>query len=294
MDFRSDVRTEAADLLARMGLVPPAFSTADSALHALYGVLRRLIIPRPRRVVRSGVLATRALAPAISSVVDAIARKSEAGADLAPFLSKQIEQLETHDLLLNDWGIHHLHVGADVAGPNGYVARSKELLYVLVRDDVLHMIDVRDHGAFSDAQLVDILHSEWPETIARWRSDSLAADRISPEARAVLRKKHGTALVMTSDGTSYFPTGGGYMCSGLSSEVLFTADRIMDEIEWLERTLAENAETVIADLERGTGVVAHDRRLKVVLALDAGRVIAHVVDEATKVGLRLSFASASG
>lgn len=288
MDFQSDVREEVSGLLAHIGIVPPPFSTADKAFHALFGVLRRLIVARPRRVVRSGVLTRRALPLAISNVINTIAQKSEAGADLGSFLSTRVERLDTHDLLLNDWGIHHLHVGADVPGPGGYVARSKELLYVLVREEALYMIDVRDHGAFSDAELVEIVHLEWPETIARWRSHTLAADPLSSETRALLRRKHASALVMTSDGTSYFPTGGGYMCSGLSAEVVFTSDRVMDEIEWLERTLMENAETVVADLERCTGVAVQQRRLKLVLALDSGRVVAHVVDEATKVGLRLS------
>jgi hypothetical protein len=66
----------------------------------------------------------------------------------------------------------------------------------------------------------------------------------------------------------------------------------MDEIEWLERTLIENAETVVADLERGTGVAVQQRRLKLVLALDSGRVVVHVVDEHTNVGLRLSLPQA--
>lgn len=288
MDFHSDIRAEAADLLTRMGVTPPILPSAEKALHALFGVLRRLISARPRKVKASKTLQARVLSPDIEKVVAAIARRSKEGEVLCPFLSKQIGKLETHDLLLNDWGIHHLHLGSDVPGPDGYVKRSPQLLWVLVRDETLHMIDVTDHHGFADADLVEIVHAEWPATIERWRAEPLSGSDVPIETRKLIRKKGLSALLTTRDGAVYFPPGGGYMTSGLSSRILTDSDLMLDQIDWLQRELTNNATTVLADLERETATKLSERKLKLLLTLDAGKVIIHVVDDATNVGLAIN------
>lgn len=43
--------------------------------------------------------------------LDLVMTNIEQGVDLGPYLSKKIADLDYDDDLLNDWGVHHLHLG---------------------------------------------------------------------------------------------------------------------------------------------------------------------------------------
>ena len=58
------------------------------------------------------------------------------------------------DLLLNEWGIHHLHI---VPG------RSRELLYVIFLPGAAFALTVAPHGSWTSGELVETAISSWPD-----------------------------------------------------------------------------------------------------------------------------------
>jgi hypothetical protein len=98
--------------------------------------------------------------------VTALAEKIEKGHDLTQLLSKRIETVfiananrpgftaarKDIDMLLNEWGIHHLHS----------IPRSGDLLFVCFRHDDAYMLDLLDHNAWTKESLVEIAVTNWP------------------------------------------------------------------------------------------------------------------------------------
>ena len=101
-----------------------------------------------------------------STEVKELADKIEKGYDLTLHLSKRVEKVfianprqpclgsgrEDLDLLLNEWGIHHLHTHRG----------SAELLFVTFRHDDAYLLDLLDHKAWTKESLVEIAVTNWP------------------------------------------------------------------------------------------------------------------------------------
>ena len=85
---------------------------------------------------------------------------------------------------------------------------------MLVRDDDLYLLDIRAHGAWTDEDLVEIVHANWPDTIAHSRLRGLTGPGLSSVQRKNLRDRHMTTGVQVQDGTFYAGIGGGIVGSG--------------------------------------------------------------------------------
>lgn len=65
------------------------------------------------------------------------------------------------DLLLNEWGIHHLHI--PLAGKRGVRTRSKELLYGIFGRQVAFILAVAPHGEWTSRRLIEAAVRSWPK-----------------------------------------------------------------------------------------------------------------------------------
>ncbi len=180
--------------------------------------------------------------------------------DLTPRLSRGLKVRQYNDKMLHDWGIYHLHLGAALEG-DGFMERSGNLLFVMCRPDDLYLLDVRPHrhdgaGVWVDDDLVDIIHSNWPEAIARFRFDALrSAHALTREQRALLRSKNGNAGVYTRDGTFYAGIGGGLVGSGSNIRAIMWADRTLETAKALEAsTTMWNGDEIADEVAMVTGV----------------------------------------
>lgn len=95
------------------------------------------------------------------------------------------------------------------------------------------------HGnEWSRAEFLHRVHDEWPESIRSHRVRGFQPDDEAPttdELVALLRKRNFSYIFWTADGVGYLPPGGGTMSSGLSANVAFAADRLMNTIlQWQE------------------------------------------------------------
>ena len=99
-------------------------------------------------------------------VVNDIVRAIEAGEDLTPRLSrgvktayepkpmrdKRLHRRRDLDLLIADWGVHHLHLGTTVCA-DGFVERGDDLLFAAFGDDTAYLLghpSARQLGASGD------------------------------------------------------------------------------------------------------------------------------------------------
>lgn len=176
-NFFDDVRTQVVAWFAGAGVTLPDPNNLEEILFAYFSVRRRLIAVRPRHVVWSRELQAHQLGADDRKALDVIALEAIGGVDLTPRLSKFILNPQFNDGLLDDWGIHHLHLSGTVAA-DGFVERAGALLYVMVKPDDIYFIYLLDHDAFADDRLLQIVHDNWPGLIAMFRMPG--GGRISP------------------------------------------------------------------------------------------------------------------
>jgi hypothetical protein len=253
-NFLEDVRLHYLEKLERLGatLIPKGRDDASGACIGYHNVLRKLIPARARRVHVAPGLADRLPADRHARL-DEIIAECEAGVDLTPRLSRKALVPLYNDRLLNDWGIHHLHVGPAAAAHGG------DLLFAMVRDDALYLLAWRAHGAeyFGDQVLVQIVHDNWPEIIASEIPPGVVPGSSSmgvlgPEDRSRMRgvRDDGrkgiffTLLTQMKDGTIYLPIGGGAAADGTSSHVVHRRNRELERAAQTEIWVRKNAHFV--------------------------------------------------
>lgn len=161
----------------------------------------------------------------------------ESGADLTAHLSKLIEELDNKDSMLNDWGIHHFHLGVTMKG--AYTERTGSLLFALVTDEHFYAIGVYQHGSWADADIIETLHRNWPDLIEQYKIKNVAATAAnrSRTERKYLRRISVNSFVTVADGTVYGPLGGGMLSSGYNLKARIQADYQKVYLQELEQAL---------------------------------------------------------
>lgn len=219
---------------------------------------KRRIEPRPRNLV---------LASSFECPQDqqagwtTLKGKIEAGADLSPHLSLQIEKVMAKDPLLLDWGVYHLHLGLAEHPKNGnFVERTGPVVFGYPTEDSFYAIGIYKHGAWSNSSVIETLHTNWPELTgkATLKGEFTLAQRFTDEDRQKLRNAGINVITPLSDGTFLFPLGGGYSGNGISIEGVTASDRERRKIESLERQFLELAPVIEESLERSGHMVGSE------------------------------------
>ncbi len=160
----------------------------------------------------------------------------ESGGDLTPNLSKLVRKLNNKDSLLNDWGVHHFHLGEALKG--NYIERTGPLLFALVTRDNFYAINVFQHGAWADQDIVETLHRNWPDALSSYRLNNvISATEVSESERLILRAKNVNGMFTVSDGTVYAPIGGGVVTSGYNALSILKTDKQRRLLKGLEEKL---------------------------------------------------------
>ncbi len=204
-----------------------------------FNVLKRQIDAKPRKVLVSKEFSC---PKQYKSGIKLIRRKVENGQDLTPHLSTKVKFLDYNDALLNDWGIYHFHLG-DSLEKNGFIKRTGPVLFARVTDEYFYMLDIFEHGSWSQQRLVEIIHTNWQESISLFKIPEgygLSNSPPSDEDIAQFRKDGISTSIQVSDGTIYCLLGGGYLRSGLSMDVCVTCNRYSARVRELEKYVRNN------------------------------------------------------
>ncbi len=181
----------------------------------------------------------------------ALKTKLTAGDDVTPYLSKMLLKSDYEDSLLNDWGIHHFHLGKNVDS-SGFINRTGPLLFVFATPTDACCIGVFSHGVWSDQELVRILHRNWPAAISTFRLNGvLGLSQISSNQDiAELRKAGCQTVVEVEQGIVYAPTGGGYSTAGTSIAATLHSDYYLQLIESMETHVREKLDYFLENLSQ--------------------------------------------
>ncbi|MHC8289495.1 hypothetical protein ACYZUD_22310 [Pseudomonas sp. XS1P51] len=259
MDFKADWHDTLKEIMSNEWGMDTTGLTKDVPVH-YFNAAQRRISARPRTLLVSDTFQC----PAEHQAGwDLIQQKVKDGQDLTPYLSKLIDKPEATDPMLNDWGVYHLHLGTEIQ--NGFARRTGPLLFARVTDEYFYAIDVFSHGAWTESEIVETVHRNWPKSVAHWVMQGTRGSQLTNDQRTALRKKHLNVFFLTKDGTTYGPIGGGMMASGHNFSSVVQMDIEHDRLECLERRLAEITDEVLPELKKAGYTNAAEVTAKLVL-----------------------------
>ena len=165
-----------------------------------------------------------------------LVKKMRYGEKFSAHLSRTTKQTENHDFMLYDWGIYHFHLGT-TKDNDGYIQRTKKLLYAYIINDHIYFLGIFDHGKWNDQEFIEIIHKYYPWSIYGWKIDGRPEVIFDEKDRKKLRNIHVNTFVTVADGTTYTGPGYGITAAGTSSRVRMWANSKHHESLNLEKEL---------------------------------------------------------
>lgn len=286
-DFQRDLAAEMSQIVAAAGFEVSADADTEDACVRYANLQLRSIGVRPRQVSHSAELVARTLRPDIAAALASIERKFTEGGNVNPHLSTNLHDPLYNDPLLNEWGVHHLHLDLPSGRPArrpGYVRRADQLLFVFVTPTRALFLDVGIHGEWPDKRFVEILHANWPDEVAPWRCDMVVGADVIDHAWA--RRCGLSIATVLSDGTVYMSLGGGYVKSGLSLNVRRMVDSLRTRAHALEDACRRNSDKILPVVTELLGSTPSELRFE--LRVREERHLDLIVCE-TQADLRVNF-----
>jgi hypothetical protein len=161
-------------------------------------------------------------------------------------------QRRDRDLLLSDWGIHHLHLGTAPGRNPRFVRRTANVLLVAFRGYDAYLIALRlheSHGAnWAARDILEVAARIWPDARIVERSNYAIGftQEFGDDDRRLLRRSH-VNLGIEIDGTVYMPSGqtgdGSPVAAARQAmKAIAVLNDLRDDDEWRERSLREATE----------------------------------------------------
>lgn len=272
LDFIQDIRNEVLRWLpfdSSDPVVMTAINNMGTAelLTRYFNWLQRLVHQHPRTVFKSQEFSSQAFTREQEIDLSRIIQKIENGEDLTPNLSRRIRsgfdlvnnstsvnrlnRRSDLDLLLNDWGIHHLHISNQVEN-DGFVMRTGPLLFSIFTQDKSFLVEVfPEHGEWTDQRLVEIAVRNWPAENLFIRLEGVVGleNSISSSDRAQLRSA-GIDSFIEVDGSVYSSRTMGLSSAGTSSVSTIKAHHLLRSMESIKNNFHENPDFLRPEFER--------------------------------------------
>ncbi len=247
LDFYSDWIALLQTELVGMGYTIPAGTAPRDVALLYFNALFRRIPKKPRQILKSRELQC---PPQLQNGLNWLEQKVANGDDLNPHLSRKTKKLDYDDALLNDWGIFHFHLGTAFR-TDGLVDSTDPVLFARVTDSDFYEIHTASHGTWADLDLIEILHTNWPQAIEHRKLPQALALQYVPDTAAIekLRKDQLNTAIQTNDGTIYGQFGGGYASDGTSTVVVMNANTHTSEVKELEKWVRENIALLVEKLK---------------------------------------------
>lgn len=270
IDFKEDWKRYVAAELKSLGFFYSTKLDLFNNSLRLLSLRRRIPLNTPRSVVKAKDFAVpNPYRTSFRNFEQAIRR----GDSLRPYLSEKVGKLHYEDQLLNDWGIHHFHLGNTLLA-NGFIARTRDVAFGFVTAESVFFIAVlphgKDHGnVWVNTTLIHILHENWPDLIEQYRAP-LTATPLSAESRKRMRDCNANVTVSANDGTVYFAPGGGIMSNGVSMKDSMTLQRLFRDLEVFEARVRNQERAVRAALD-----ASESQKIELQMKFDAADLYLH-------------------
>lgn len=231
----------------------------------------RLISAVPRKVLRSSAFDGNPLALERSTAIKKIVKDIERGRDLTKYLSrgvkvgfalppnpnkKQLNRRQELDLLLNDWGIHHLHISTTVEA-DGFVERDGPLIFAVFKERTAYLIDVMNHE-WTNEHLIQVIVRTWPDAGLAFELKGIipSEQTYMAEERAKLRGA-GLSSCVNIDGRAFMPSSG-ISTAGTSTRASLTAMQILRTLKNFEEKIQANPVELLNFIRQNGGNLQSD------------------------------------
>lgn len=213
MDFQKDLYEILIRKYNEFEIAPPN-GDLGVLIKGYININDKLIDTKRRTVKISRELKEKDLGEHFNKCLKQIKNKFKNGKNINPYLSKFAQKPNKRDLLLYDWGIHHLHLNNEL-NSEGYVERSDYLLFFMIDSENVYFIDVSEHKLpdrteFSQQNLLLIVKRNWPNLLEKYKLNSeftLAKSYTDKEISEI--RKNGGMVLTEIDGDFYGLIGGG-------------------------------------------------------------------------------------
>jgi hypothetical protein len=171
-----------------------------------------------------------------------------------PQAPKNLNKRKDLDLLLNDWGIHHLHLSNKI-DVDGFAKRQRtkeeeQLLFVVFTRDHAFLLDLASHGSWTDTRLVEIAVRNWPQMRLFHSLDVLPGPTQFSGDQIKEIRGAGLSTHIVVDGSVYISSTLGISSAGTSSIVALEANRLIKNIALHEKMIHENPDYLHPSLEK--------------------------------------------
>lgn len=237
MNLFEDMGARCRDELIKAGYVVDPANDAHENMLSYFTVQRRVIPAMPRSVhVANGFVCP----PDLQAGFDLVCQKAAAGAPLRPHQSKLLARTDYSDALLNDWDLHHFHLGTKIEA-NGWATRTGPLLFARVTESDFYCVAIVPHGDWYQQVLVQTIHDNWPDSIAHARMEGVVGLSHVPTDADVktLRGVYINTFLQMPDGTVYGAPGGGCSTDGTSTRAVMAKINWVHEARRIEKQVKE-------------------------------------------------------
>jgi len=213
--------------------------TNKSLLLARYFNFRLKLIPKkPRKIQISKESIANIYLTELKNDILKLFEKIEKGIDINPYQSKRSFNADYHDMLFNDWGIHHLHLSNEKKNINDYFhKRTGPLIFIKFQGNYAYIIDVKKHNdknVWSNTELLRIIKNNWEFLIEPYKvGNHKWFPEMDDNEIGIMRNK-GYTFPVNIDGNAYLLLGDGYSCSGDNMSANFLADEVY---RWIGKNL---------------------------------------------------------
>lgn len=181
-----------------------------------FNMLNKKLVQIPRQVLISKELYQSQYYNKYKKVINCLKSLIEKGEDISAYLSKKIDAIDYNDGLLNDWGIHHLHLSTEKESNSKFNKRTGELLFVRFQNDKAYFINIYKHNNWAKKEVIQIVHRNWEEDFKSFRLEGVISlhPRIEDRNYQKLRNKNINTLIEVEEGIVYMGFGFGITTSG--------------------------------------------------------------------------------
>jgi hypothetical protein len=178
-------------------------------------------------------------------------------------------------LLLNEWGIYHLHISTATEA-DGFVERKRSprddpLLYAMFEPETAYLLDIGTHSSFVNQKLAEIAVENWPDAQLFLEIKGIRLRNgvpYSPDDRKQMRSAGIFSSIPIGD--RVFAPRGGISSAGTSTQASLWTNRIIRTLRAFEQQVKADP-TEIADLIRSHGYEPGDPpQFKFALLSDGG------------------------
>ncbi len=234
------------DFFSQFGIKYNKHDRTSLLLTRYFNFRLKYIVLGPRQIRVSKELSKRIAAHSNHDAIFDIFNSTISGGDLNQYQSKESFNADFHDLLYNDWGLHHLHLSSAKKSHLDYFnSRTGPLLFVRFTNDIAYFLDIKSHkdkNIWSDTDLIRIIQNNWPDIIAGREVPNVTwTPALNDEDIGILRKK-GYLFGINVDDKAYLVLGHGQAASGDN----LMASRMAGEV-W--RWVGQNEHLIKSDIK---------------------------------------------